>query len=105
MNKLFLIIDPSDIFYLMKIRSHDVGEFFLILEDTKETDKIWSIKTVFCDPRTSGYFRKFRDENRLSYEICDNPREWENWLQKWMEYFTDPDYLTQTLRKNMSDFE
>lgn len=104
MNKLFLIIDPSDIFYLMKIRSHDVGQFFLILEDTKKTDKIWSIKTVFCDPRTSGYFRKFRDENHLTFDICDNPREWENWLQKWMEYFTDPDYLTQTLKEKYEWF-
>lgn len=49
-------------------------------------------ETIFCDPRTSGLFDSTR------FTIVEDREEWGNIFRQYEILFTDPDYLTQTLR-------
>jgi len=50
---------------------------------------------VLCDPRTSGLFDGAR------FEVIATREGWWETLRKYKKLFTDPDYLTQTLREKI----
>lgn len=45
---MYLILSPSDIYFLTGVRAHDPGEIMVLLGGEKPI--------VFCDARTSGLF-------------------------------------------------
>lgn len=87
---MHLITKPSDIYYLTGVRSHDPGEI-LILQKNNEG-------IIFCDARTSALF------DREKYEIIDDRKKWGDTFKKYPELYTDPDFLTQTLREKIEGF-
>ncbi len=87
-----LIINPSDIYYLTGVRSHDPGEI-MILQDAK--DRVQEKKIVFCDLRTSALF------DPEKYETINDRKKWERAFKQYPEVVTDPDFLTQTLREKI----
>jgi hypothetical protein len=66
---MHLILNPSDIYYLTGVHSHDAGEILLFLEKkAKRKDKREGI--ILCDPRTSGLF------DAEKYDIIDDRKAW-----------------------------
>lgn len=49
---MHLIINPSDIYYLTGVRSHDPGEILVIYDIEGENQG----NSILCDARTSGAF-------------------------------------------------
>ncbi len=89
---MHLIINPSDIYYLTGVRSHDPGEILLIPSMQSSKFKVQSAGTIFCDPRTSGLF------DAQKYEIIDDRKLWGKTFSQFKTLSTDPDFLTQSLR-------
>ncbi len=87
---MHLIINPSDIYFLTGVRSHDPGEI-LILQTNNEG-------VIFCDARTSALF------DSQKYQIIDDRKKWEEAFKKYPELDTDPDFLTQTLREKIEKY-
>lgn len=87
---MHLIINPSDIYFLTGVRSHDPGEI-LILQRNNEG-------VIFCDARTSALF------DSQKYQIIDDRKKWEEAFKKYPELDTDPDFLTQTLREKIEKY-
>lgn len=85
---MHLIINPSDIYYLTWVRSHDPGEILIIYNQE-------GIQVVFCDSRTSALF------DSEKYQVCDVRGEWGRIFSKYNDLQTDPDFLTQTLWKKI----
>lgn len=88
---MHLIINPSDIYYLTWVRSHDPGEILIIYD---KNDK----STVLCDLRTSALF------DTEKYQICDQRSEWGDIFARYAVLDTDPDFLTQTLREKIEGY-
>jgi len=88
---MHLIINPSDIYYLTGVRSHDPGEILIIWDKN-------SIQAVFCDPRTSSLFYANQ------YQVCDVRGEWGKQFSQYQHLKTDPDFLTQTLRDKIEAY-
>lgn len=63
---MYLVIDPSDIYYLTGVRPHDPGEILLLVFPDSEKRK----NCIFCDPRTAGLF----DTER--FEIIAERKQW-----------------------------
>lgn len=89
---MHLIINPSDIYYLTSVRSHDPGEI-LMLQSTEGVRQNSGI--IFCDLRTSALF------DAEKYTIIDQRAEWAENMSQFHTFETDPDYLTQTLREKI----
>lgn len=87
---MHLIINPSDIYFLTGVHSHDPGEI-LILQTNNEG-------VIFCDARTSALF------DSQKYQIIDDRKKWEEAFKKYPELDTDPDFLTQTLREKIEKY-
>lgn len=81
---MHLILNPSDIYSLTGVHSHDPGEIMILLKKQG-----W---IIFCDPRTSGLF------DAEKYEIIDDRKAWWKTLSQFKTLSTDPDFLTQSLR-------
>ncbi|MBP6921296.1 M24 family metallopeptidase [Candidatus Gracilibacteria bacterium] len=105
---MHLIINPSDIYYLTSIHSHDPGEILILLNVLDSTSRSSipqnlagmtdKVGIIFCDARTSALF------DREKYEIIDDRKKWEGAFKKYLELDTDPDFLTQTLREKIEGF-
>lgn len=81
---MHLILNPSDIYSLTGVHSHDPGEIMILLKK-----RGW---IIFCDLRTSALF------DAEKYEIIDDRKAWWKTLSQFQTLSTDPDYLTQSLR-------
>lgn len=79
-----LILNPSDIYSLTGVRSHDPGEIMILLKR-----RGW---IIFCDPRTSALF------DAEKYEIIDDRKAWWKTFSQFKTLSTDPGFLTQSLR-------
>ncbi|MBP7773678.1 M24 family metallopeptidase [Candidatus Gracilibacteria bacterium] len=88
---MHLIINPTDIYYLTGVRSHDPGEILIIYDENNQS-------TILCDLRTSALF------GRENYQICDQRSEWGDIFARYAILDTDPDFLTQTLRKKIEAY-
>jgi Xaa-Pro aminopeptidase len=94
---MYLIINPSDTYFLTGIRPHDPGEI-LVLIDKRVKIKEQRGGIIFCDTRTSALF------DREKYEIIDDRKKWEESFKKYLKLNTDPDFLTQTLREKIEGY-
>lgn len=94
---MYLLVNPSDIYYLTGVHSHDPGEILLLL-DKEEKIKNKKCGFVFCDSRTSALF------DAEKFEIIDQRGEWEKNMSKFRKLNTDPDFLTQTLREKIESY-
>lgn len=94
---MHLIINPSDIYFLTGVRSHDPGEILIMLEK-KEERKDKREGFIFCDARTSALF------DARKYEIIDDRKKWGETFKEYPELDTDPDFLTQTLREKIEKY-
>jgi len=88
---MHLIINPTDIYYLTWVRSHDPGEILIIYDENNQS-------TILCDLRTSALF------DRENYQICDQRSEWGDIFARYAVLDTDPDFLTQTLREKIEAY-
>ena len=94
---MHLIINPSDIYYLTQVRSHDPGEIMMLL-DKREKIKEKRDGIILCDLRTSALF------DAEKFQICDQRDQWKNIFVQYPELHTDPDFLTQTLREKIESY-
>jgi len=89
---MHLITNPSDIYFLTGVRPHDPGEI-LIIRDTRS--KKLRKDRVLCDPRTGDCFEKGK------FEIIADRSQWKDVFAHEPILFTDPDFLTQSLREKI----
>lgn len=87
---MYLILAPADIYYLTWVTLYEGGEVLILVDSTQYTAQ--NEETIFCDSRTSGLFDSTR------FTIVEDREEWGNIFRQYEILFTDPDYLTQTLR-------
>ena len=112
---MYLVINPSDIFFLTGVRIHEVGEVMILYRSSDEVSsplptpfvqsKVPSPfsggrlperkSIVLCDPRTSGLF------DPEKYTIVDQREQWKEILSTYKDLATDADFLTQSLREKI----
>jgi len=91
---MHLVLNPSDIYYLTGVRSHDPGEI-LMIQDNK-AERIHNKEgIIFCDARTSALF------DAEKYHIIRERAKWCEEFAKYPLLATDPDFLTQSLREKI----
>lgn len=105
---MHLIINPSDIYFLTGVRSHDSGEILILLNALDSTSRssipqnlagmTEKVGIIFCDARTSALF------DGQKYQIIDDRKKWEEAFKQYPEVDTDPDFLTQTLREKIEKY-
>lgn len=88
---MYLILSPSDIYFLTGVRAHDPGEIMVLLGGEKPI--------VFCDARTSGLF----DADR--FVIMSSRYNWWDILSTHSILETDPSCLTMALREKLEKYE
>lgn len=86
---MYLILSPSDIYFLTGIRPHDPGEIMILHGGEKPL--------VLCDARTSGLF----DSEKFQIVVREN---WKSIFEKYSSLETDPSHLTMTLKEQLEKY-
>lgn len=89
-TSMYLILSPSDIYFMTGVHPHDPGEIMILLGAEKSI--------VFCDARTSGLF------DAGQFAIIDSREQWADTLRMYPLLETDPSCLTIALKEKLEKY-
>lgn len=114
MNKLFLIIDPSDIFYCTGYRPHEIGHEFLICEwfvtekgnvtlDVSSPKEL--ILHIFCNALSRGNFnKKIASEWIKNWNIYDTEDLWKEACNRLGNCIAESSKVTIALQDKLNSY-